>query len=71
MFEVLFFHNGNTAHMKDGKQIPELQESWFMLYIKFLEEKGIDPLDGIYTLPKGKAEVFKTKDGYNWRFLQP
>jgi len=38
MFEVLFFDNGNTMHFKEGKQVPELQKSWFMLYIKFLED---------------------------------
>ena len=68
-FEVLFFHNGHTAYLKNGNQAPELQESWFNLYIKFLEEKGINPLDGIYKLPAGDAEVFKTEDGYNWRFI--
>ena len=68
MFEVLFFHNGNTAYLEHGKQVPELQNSWFELYIKFLEEKGIDPLDGTYKLPAGDAEIFKTEDGYNWRF---
>jgi len=66
MFEVMFFKNGNTAHLKDGKQVPELQESWFSLYIKFLEEKGINPLDGVYRLPAGDAKIFKTESGYNW-----
>jgi len=69
MFEVLFFSNGNTAFLKNGKQEPKLQESWLMLYVKFLEEKGIDPLEGTYALPDGIAKIFKTDSGYNWRFL--
>jgi len=68
MFEVLFFDNGNTMHFKEGKQVPELQKSWFMLYIKFLEEYGINPIDGVYKLPGGEAKVFKIKTGYNWQF---
>ena len=70
MFEVLFFDNGSTACFEGEKQVTELQEPWFMLYVKFLEEKGIDPLDGIYHLPDGSmAEVFKTNLGYSWRPL--
>ena len=69
MFEVLFFKNGNTAHLKEGKQVSELQESWLLLYVKFLLEKDIDPLDGIYRLPGGQiAKILKTEIGYNWSF---
>ncbi|HVI07010.1 MAG TPA: hypothetical protein VND65_01825 [Candidatus Binatia bacterium] len=67
---VWFFPNGNTAVCdSNGKQMPELQESWFLLYVKFLEEKGIDPEGIEFQLPHGKATVFKTSEGnYNWRF---
>ena len=68
--EVIFFGNGNTAVLEDGKQVPHLQKSWLMLYVEFLESKGIDPTKVKYSLPIGKeAEVFKTPDGYNWRIL--
>jgi len=70
MFEVLFFDNGNTAFIdEDGRQVPKLQKSWILMYTKFLEENGIDPLDGVYKLPAGDAKIFKTKNGYNWRFI--
>jgi len=70
MFEVLFFNNGSSACLKDGKQVLELQESWLLLYVKFLEEKGIDPTDGIFSMPGGEeVKVFKTGSDYNWRFL--
>jgi len=39
--KVFFFSNGNTGTFDEqGIQIPELQESWFRLYIKFLKETG-------------------------------
>ena len=71
MFEVMFFNNGNTAFFsEEGEQLAELQKSWFIFYINFLVEKGIDPTKGAYTFPNGKAaKVFKTEDGYNWSFL--
>ena len=52
--EVMFFDNGNTAvfDMK-GKQIPELQKSYILLFALFLKEKGIDPLEVNFIMPKG------------------
>jgi len=68
MMEVYFFPNGSTTVIDDVGQIPELQESWLLLFAKFLESKGIDPTQPVYHLQTGKAEVFKIPDGYNWRF---
>ncbi len=67
MKEIWFFPNGNVAVTEDGKQIPEFQESWLILFVNFLESKGIDPTDAIYHLGSEEVEVFKTSDGYNWR----
>jgi hypothetical protein len=67
--EVLFFPNGNTAAFDaKGQQIPELQRSWLLLYVAFLESKGIDPLDVLFTLPHGfgAAKLFRTENGWNW-----
>lgn len=68
--EVLFFPNGNTAVLKDNKQMVKLQESWLLTFVAFLEEKGIDATKVKFQLPSGQtAEVFKIPNGeYNWRY---
>ena len=66
--QVLFFPNGNTVVLENNEQIPELQESWLLLFITFLESKGVDPTKVSYRLPQGRAEVFRTPEGYSWRF---
>lgn len=66
---VIFFANGNTAVFQDGDQVPILQESWLLLFTKFLEEHGVDPLGCEFTLPFGtKATIFRRGDGkLNWK----
>ena len=65
---VFFFPNGNTAVCKDGQQVPELQQSWLKLFVKSLEEQGVDALGCEFKLPNDMtARVFKCEDGsYNW-----
>ena len=69
--EVLFFSNGNTVVMKNNKQVAELQQSWLLTFVAFLEEKGIDVTKVKFRLPSGQtAEVFITSNGeYNWRLI--
>jgi len=69
---VLFFANGNTAVLKDGEQVNELQESWLNLYCQFLESKGIDRVEietaSFFLVNGDKVKVFKTQYGdYNWK----
>ncbi len=68
--DIFFFPNGNTCVCdENGEQIGELQQSWLLLFVKFLEEKGINPDSRIVEMPNGrKAKIFKTGDGYNWDF---
>ena len=67
--KAIFFPNGNTRYFdQNGQQVPELQQSWLLLYVEFLKSKNIDPLTIEYELPNGKARLFKTDDGYNWQF---
>lgn len=69
MKQVMFFLNGNTAVFDlAGRQIPELQESWVVLFLKFLESQGHNPLDFSFTLPDGRqAKPFRTSDNsWNW-----
>lgn len=70
--EVLFFQNGNTAILENGKQMPRIQKSWLILFAKYLESKGIDPTKVSFSLPLGlKAKVFKTSDDdYNWEITK-
>ncbi len=69
---VLFFSNGNSAVFDaDDRQMPELQEPWILLFAKFLESKGVDPLSVEYKLQGERTAVlFKTSDGsLSWRIL--
>ena len=71
MIDVLLFPNGNSAVLVNGKQMPELQKSWLILFIEHLEDKGIDPTKVIFALPSGqKVKVFKNPNNdYNWRLV--
>lgn len=66
---ITFYNNGNTmAFDKTGRQVPELQESYLLLYCKFLKSKDVDPTKVKFILTDGnEAEVFETEDGYNWK----
>ena len=66
--DIYFFENGNTAATDKSEQIPKLQKSWLLLYVDFLKSEGIDPTKLEYHFACGKAKVFKTVFGYNWRF---
>ena len=68
--QVIFANNGNTMVFNEsGKQMPELQRSWLLLFMDFLKKNSIDPIKVDFTLPSGwKAEPFECSDGsYNWR----
>jgi len=69
---ILFFANGNTAVFKDGEQVAELQQSWFMLFIDRLESQGFNVDDPalVIGMPNGRrARLFKTSEGRrNWLF---
>lgn len=71
MKHIIFFANGNTAAFGDsGLQAPELQVSWFELYLGFLETRGIDPTECKFTINGGGGAIvvpFKTDQGtWNW-----
>ena len=66
MKQVFFLRSGLTAVTdENGKHVPELQESWFMLYIYMLLASGEKPEECQFTMPDGtRARVFKTEAGY-------
>jgi hypothetical protein len=68
--EILFFPNGNTAVMEDGRQAPELQQPWVTLFAEFLEGHGYDPTEyELYMPGAGSARFFRTvTGGWSWRF---
>ena len=70
--EIIFFANGNTfVKDENGQQIPELQQSWFRLYLEFLESKNINPLDFDFILPNNppaRVIPFKIENGWNWDY---
>ncbi len=68
MVNVLFLPNGNTAVFKNGKQVPELQMSWLLKFVEFLEQNGVDIENSTFELPTGNAKLFKTDKGYNWQY---
>jgi len=69
---VTFFANGMTmAFNRHGKQMPKLQESWFLLFLEVVKSEGFRPEDVDFELPNGtKAEAFSIGNGgYNWRVI--
>ena len=69
--EVMFFSNGNTAVFVNGKQVSKCQESWFVMFVDFLDVNGIDVLKTKYRMPNGdNAELVKTDDGYTWKIVE-
>jgi hypothetical protein len=70
---IYFFPNGNTAVFnEEGEQVPALQESWILLYVKHLEAAGIDPTQCEVMMPDGyRARIFRTEEGYNWETVWP
>ena len=66
---VIFLPNGNTAVFDENhEQIPELQRSWFLKFVEFLESKDIDVMNSTYEFKEGKAKLTRTEEGYNWDF---
>lgn len=69
MLKVMFFPNGNTVAFRDGQQVPDLNESWLLLYVGLLVAAGIDPTEVEFTMPNAShATVFEIEGGYNWEF---
>ena len=67
---VIFFPNGNTAVFENNEQVPELQQSWFLKFVEFLESKDVDVMNSTYVLPEGTAiKLIRTEEGYNWNFV--
>jgi uncharacterized protein (UPF0305 family) len=61
---VLFSINGKTQVVDQNGERSDLQKNWIILFAKFLESKGIDPLGTEFVLPGGmSAKIFKTNDG--------
>lgn len=66
---VLFLPNGNTGVFKNGNQIPELQKSWVLTFVGFLVQNGVDVENSKFEISDRRIEIFKTDEGYNWRFI--
>lgn len=65
---IMFMANGNTAAFDhDGQQVPQLQESWLRLYVRFLEQQGVDPTGIVLKTPLGNARWLPEHD--NWEFI--
>jgi len=70
---VFFFPNGNTACFNEkGEQVAELQESWFLMWVKYAESLGYNTSDlKEIRLPSGNAELLTFHDEgkkvFNWK----
>ena len=68
---IIFFPNGNLMVFNDsGQQVPELQESWLLTMLIWLQQKGgefeFDKVE--IRLPDGsKAKPFRIESGWNWK----
>lgn len=67
---ILLFANGQSAVCDfEGKQIPELQVPWLLVFLKFIQEHTGQAPDEIEEIrvPSSRVVVFRTPDGWNWR----
>jgi hypothetical protein len=65
---VRLMSNGMTSAFRNEEQIAELQESWLLLYVRFVEGLGIDPNTLDITLPTGMAaKLVKSEQGLNYQ----
>ena len=53
--EIIFAPSGLTAAFRNHKQVPDLQVSWFRLYVDFLKSKKVDPETVVFRLPDGST----------------
>lgn len=64
--KVTFWPNGNVTAFDIAGQVPALQESWFRLYLQYVEEQGFDPTKMQFEGPRGILKPFRTEEGWNW-----
>jgi hypothetical protein len=64
---IIFFPNGNTAVFdENGEQMPELQKSWFRLFINSLGECDLDNTE-IIMPDRLRVEIIKLENNeFNW-----
>lgn len=62
--DCFLFPSGITGFTTDGEQVGTLQVPWFKLYLKFLEDQGLDVTTIRYYLPNQEvAVVFRDSTG--------
>ncbi len=68
MIKVYLFPAGSTAVFRNDNQVPSLQQSWLLLYVRMLAASGIDPTKVEFVMPDAsRATVFEKADGeYGW-----
>ncbi len=66
--KIMFLANGCSAAFDEkGKQIQGIAKPWLLLYVKYLQALGYDPLSVEFELPNHQtAKLFNTENGYNW-----
>ena len=70
---IFFFSNGNTAVTNEnGQQMPEFQASWLLEAVNAMIRDGaeIDENCEILMPERRRAQLFKTREGWNWRILE-
>ena len=70
LMKIMFMDNGTTVVFSEGgNQMPDLQESWLLMYTRFLESKGFDPMEHQFELPSGRhAKIIRRiKNGFTWQ----
>lgn len=65
---LFFLPGGNTAVFdQKNQQIPDLQKSWLMLFLEFLQGKGVK-IEDIEEIKLAGREVEYLKEYHNWKF---
>ncbi len=63
---VRFLRNGNTFVMENDEHVPELERSWFLHFVNFLDQSGVDVLGSTFVFPDGMN--VKLHKNTNWNF---
>lgn len=65
--KVMFLPSGNTVAFKDGQQVPEMSESWLLLYVQMIATLGIDVEQVDFVMPDTThAKVITEYGRLNW-----
>ena len=67
---VELFASGQSIAIDNGEQVGQLQKSFMVLWAENAAANGYDPEGVIIATPRGKAEIIRADNGWNWQVIQ-